>query len=152
MPGGNQAPPSTVAWTRTISAPLLALRIRPEDRVAIAAITRLEWILADSASSARPAPPPRSTRPRPGPDVAFILRDSGSRIVFAEDDEQLAKLRAHRAELLDLLRVVTFDGTPDGTESSASPNWSGSEATTSRPSPRRSTRPSRRSDRRAWPR
>ena len=29
-----------------------------------------------------------------GDEVAFILSDSGSRIVFAEDDTQIAKLRA----------------------------------------------------------
>jgi long-chain acyl-CoA synthetase len=32
---------------RAIAAGLLALGVRPEDRVAIAASTRLEWILAD---------------------------------------------------------------------------------------------------------
>jgi long-chain acyl-CoA synthetase len=44
----------------------------------------------------------------------YILTDSGSRIVFAEDDAQLAKLYAQRAELPDVARVVTFDGQPDG--------------------------------------
>ena len=43
-------------------------------------------------------------------DVAFILADSGSRIAFAEDDAQIAKLRAQRDHLPDLIRVVTFDG------------------------------------------
>ena len=46
--------------------------------------------------------------------MAYILRDSGARVVFAEDDEQIAKLRAHRAELPELLKVVSFDGAPDG--------------------------------------
>jgi long-chain acyl-CoA synthetase len=35
-------------------------------------------------------------------------------VVFAEDDEQVAKLTAHRAELPHVTRVVTFDGTGDG--------------------------------------
>ena len=30
----------------------------------------------------------------PAAEVAYILRDSGARVVFAEDDEQIAKLRA----------------------------------------------------------
>ena len=34
-------------------------------------------------------------------------------MVFAEDDEQVAKLKEHKSELPHLLRVVTFDGTTD---------------------------------------
>ena len=37
-----------------------------------------------------------------GDDVAFILSDSGSRIVLAEDDVQIAKLRAQRDRLPDV--------------------------------------------------
>jgi long-chain acyl-CoA synthetase len=35
-------------------------------------------------------------------------------VVFVEDDEQLAKLTEHRAELPHLAKVVTFDGNADG--------------------------------------
>jgi long-chain acyl-CoA synthetase len=99
---------------RTIAAGLLALGVGPEDRVAIAAATRLEWILADFGILCAGGATTTVYPATPGVDVAFILRDSGSSIVFAEDDDQIAKLRAHRAELPNLVRVVTFDGTPDG--------------------------------------
>jgi long-chain acyl-CoA synthetase len=46
-------------------------------------------------------------------DVAYILADSECRVVFAEDDVQIAKLTAHRAELPHLTKVVTFEGTSD---------------------------------------
>ncbi len=46
-------------------------------------------------------------------DTAYILSDSECRVVFAEDDEQIAKLKEHKAELPHLLRVVTFDGSTD---------------------------------------
>jgi long-chain acyl-CoA synthetase len=99
---------------KTIAAGLLALGIQPEDRVAIASATRYKWLLADlaiiCAGAATTAVYP-STRSE---DVVFILTDSGSRIVFAEDDTQLAKLHAHRDELPDVMTVVTFDGQPDG--------------------------------------
>jgi long-chain acyl-CoA synthetase len=98
---------------RAIAAGLLALGMRPEDRVAIAANTRLEWILADLGILCAGAATTTVYPTTPAADVAFILRDSGARIVFAEDDEQIAKLRTHRAELSDLVKVVTFDGTPD---------------------------------------
>jgi long-chain acyl-CoA synthetase len=99
---------------KTIAAGLLALGIQPEDRVAIASATRYKWLLADlaiiCAGAATTAVYP-STRSE---DVVYILADSGSRIVFAEDDTQLAKLHAHRDELPDVRAVVTFDGEPDG--------------------------------------
>jgi len=47
-------------------------------------------------------------------DVTYIARDSQSRIVFAEDDAQIAKFRANRSDLPEVVKVVTFDGTPDG--------------------------------------
>jgi long-chain acyl-CoA synthetase len=95
---------------RAIAAGLLALGVRPEDRVAIAASTRLEWILADFGILCAGAATTTIYPTTPAADVAFILRDSGARVVFAEDDEQLAKLRAHRAELPALTKVVRLDG------------------------------------------
>jgi long-chain acyl-CoA synthetase len=97
-----------------IAAGLLTLGMRPEDRVAIAAGTRLEWVLADFGILCAGAATTTVYPTTPAADVAFILRDSGARVVFAEDDEQIAKLRAHRADLPELLKVVAFDGTPDG--------------------------------------
>ncbi|HEU5143972.1 MAG TPA: long-chain fatty acid--CoA ligase [Dermatophilaceae bacterium] len=97
-----------------VAAGLVALGIEPEERVAIISSTRLEWILADfgimCAGAATTTVYP-TTIPE---DVAYILSDSQTRVAFAEDDTQLAKLRAHRGELPDLMKVVTFDGTPDG--------------------------------------
>ena len=111
---------ASVTWTqtmetvKTLAAGLLALGIRPEQRVAIASTTRIEWLYADlavmCAGAATTAVYPSTTVD----DVGFILYDSGARIVFAEDDTQIAKLRAQREHLPDLIRVVTFDGESDG--------------------------------------
>ncbi|GAB3257746.1 AMP-dependent synthetase/ligase [Nocardioides dilutus] len=99
---------------RTIAAGLLALGVRPEERVAIASSTRIEWVYADlgvmCAGGATTTVYP-TTRAE---GVAFIVSDSGSRIVFAEDDAQVDKLREQRDHLPDVVRVVTFDGTADG--------------------------------------
>ena len=98
---------------RRLAAGLVVLGIEPEQRVAIASATRYEWILADLAimcAGAATTTVYPSTIPD---DVAYILADSGSRIVFAEDDIQLAKLRERRAELPAVVKVVTFDGAPD---------------------------------------
>jgi long-chain acyl-CoA synthetase len=47
-------------------------------------------------------------------DTIYILRDSQCRVVFAEDDVQLAKLAQHRSDLPDLKWVVLIDGTAGG--------------------------------------
>ena len=47
-------------------------------------------------------------------DTAYILSDSECRVVFAEDDTQIAKLTARRSELPSVQKVITFDGKPDG--------------------------------------
>ncbi|MBA2573524.1 MAG: long-chain fatty acid--CoA ligase [Nocardioidaceae bacterium] len=97
-----------------LSAGLIALGVQPEQRVAIDSGTRYEWVLADlaimSAGAATTTVYP-STIPE---DIAFIVGDSDSHVVFAEDDEQVAKLRERRADLPALCKVVTFDGTTDG--------------------------------------
>jgi long-chain acyl-CoA synthetase len=110
----------SVTWRETreavdvLAAGLLALGIRPEERVAIASNTRIEWLYADLAITCAGAAT-TTVYPTTGADgVAFILADSASRIVFAEDDTQVAKLREQRDRLPRLERVITFDGTPDG--------------------------------------
>ena len=105
----------TAETVQTMAAGLLALGIQPEQRVAIVcthphrvAVRRPGDQLC--AGAATTAVYPSTT----DDDVAYILSDSGTRIVFAEDDTQIAKLRHQRDHLPDLLRVVTFDGEADG--------------------------------------
>ncbi|MGO4256790.1 AMP-dependent synthetase/ligase [Marmoricola sp. RAF53] len=97
-----------------LAAGLLALGIESEQRVGIAAGTRVEWIEADLAILSAGAATTTVYPSTMAEDVAYILADSESRIVFAEDDEQVQKLRDHRAELPALFKIVVFDGTTDG--------------------------------------
>jgi len=98
----------------TLAAGLLALGIEHEDRVAICSSTRIEWIYADLATTCAGAATTTVYPTTSAEDVRLILADSGSRIAFAEDDVQVAKLRGLRGELPELGHVVTFDGEPDG--------------------------------------
>ncbi len=99
---------------RTLAAGLLALGIEHEERVAIASSTRIEWLYADLAISCAGAATTTVYPSTGAEDVGYILADSGTRIAFAEDDVQIAKLRLLRDRLPDLVRVITFDGQADG--------------------------------------
>jgi long-chain acyl-CoA synthetase len=96
---------------RAVALGLRALGVTDEQRVGIFAQTRIEWVLADlgilCAGGATTTVYPSNT-----PDeAAFILSDSDTRVVFAEDEKQVAKLVAKRAELPAVAKVVVFDGT-----------------------------------------
>src|SRR3954463_3239358 len=94
----------------TLAAGLLALGVEPEQRVGIASSTRYEWILADLAVMCAGAATTTVYPSTNADDTAYILGDSESRVVFAEDDGQIAKLVEHKAELPHVSKVVTFDG------------------------------------------
>ncbi|MGW5649972.1 AMP-dependent synthetase/ligase [Streptomyces humi] len=93
-----------------IAAGLIELGIQPEQRVALASSTRVEWILADlgilCAGAATTTVYPQTN----AEESAFILSDSESRVLIAEDAVQLAKAVEKRAELPELTQVVVIDG------------------------------------------
>ncbi|MEU9972809.1 AMP-dependent synthetase/ligase [Streptomyces sp. NPDC051014] len=97
-----------------IAAGLIELGIEPEQRVALASSTRVEWILADlgilCAGAATTTVYPQTN----AEESAFILSDSGSRVLIAEDAAQVAKALEKRAELPELTRIVVID--PAGPE------------------------------------
>ncbi|AOW86904.1 MULTISPECIES: AMP-dependent synthetase/ligase [Streptomyces] len=92
-----------------IAAGLIELGVQPEQRVALASSTRLEWILTDlgimCAGAATTTVYPQTN----ADESAYILSDSESRVLIAEDAAQLAKARDKRAELPDLTHVVVID-------------------------------------------
>ncbi|MEU8734626.1 AMP-dependent synthetase/ligase [Streptomyces tendae] len=105
----------SLTWTQAaervyaIAAGLVELGVQPEQRVALASSTRLEWILADlgimCAGAATTTVYPQTN----ADESAYILSDSESRVLIAEDAAQLAKAREKKAELPDLTHVVVVD-------------------------------------------
>jgi long-chain acyl-CoA synthetase len=113
---GDAGEPVWLTWAqvadraRAIAAGLHDLGVRPEDRVAILSSTRVEWVLADlgvmCAGAATTTVYP-TTEPE---DASFIVEDSGSIVLIAENADQAAKIRD--AKLPDLAAVVVIDGDP----------------------------------------
>ncbi|MFF8590485.1 AMP-dependent synthetase/ligase [Streptomyces sp. NPDC015220] len=97
-----------------IAAGLIELGVRPEERVALAASTRVEWLLADLGIMCAGAATTTIYPQTNAEESAFILSDSESRVLVAENAEQLAKGLEKRDELPDLHHVVVID--PAGVE------------------------------------
>ncbi|GAB3747232.1 long-chain fatty acid--CoA ligase [Yimella radicis] len=100
--------------SRNIAAGLISLGVEMEDRVAIASATRVEWAITDLgvmlAGAATTTIYPTSTVD----DTLFIIADSGSKVVFTEDEAHNTMLREGRDAIASVVKVVTFDGESDG--------------------------------------
>ncbi|HEX8976355.1 MAG TPA: long-chain fatty acid--CoA ligase [Solirubrobacteraceae bacterium] len=91
-----------------IALGLVALGIRPGDRVGILSDTRVEWTLASygiSAAGAVVVPVYPTNSPR---ECAWVLGNSEARAVFCEDEAQRLKIDAVRDELEALETTVGF--------------------------------------------
>nr|WP_294695674.1 long-chain fatty acid--CoA ligase [uncultured Friedmanniella sp.] len=108
----------SLTWEQTrqqvfeLAAGLLALGVGPEDRVAIASNTRVEWILADLAVMCSGGATTTVYPSTQHEDVSYILSDSQSKVVFAEDELQVSKVLDHLDELPELTTVVQISGQP----------------------------------------
>ncbi|MEU4114016.1 long-chain fatty acid--CoA ligase [Kitasatospora sp. NPDC028055] len=112
-PGAEQWRSLTWAQTavrvKAVAAGLMALGIQSEDRVALASSTRVEWILADLGAMCAGAAITTVYPSTNADETAFILSNSGSRAMFAENADQLAKAVEHIDELPELRTVILFD-------------------------------------------
>jgi long-chain acyl-CoA synthetase len=97
------------ALSSRIAAGLLAEGIEVGDRVSILGGSRKEWFWSDVGILKAGAVTVPIYPSNPSKDCAYILNDSGSRIVFADDPHQVEKMIEARAELPGVKRVIYFD-------------------------------------------
>ncbi|MBI3855525.1 MAG: long-chain fatty acid--CoA ligase [Planctomycetes bacterium] len=93
---GAYHPVSTEEFARRVRAcagALASIGIARGDRVAILSYNRVEWAIADYACQLLGAADVPIYSTLPADQVAYILQDSGSKAVFAENAEQVAKVR-----------------------------------------------------------
>lgn len=109
----------SVSWQETEelvrrrAAGLVALGVEPEQRVGIAASTRLEWVQCYLASVLAAAATTTIYPTTMAADVSYIVADAEVQVVFAEDASQVDKLRAHKSDTPSLRKIVLLDGEPD---------------------------------------
>jgi long-chain acyl-CoA synthetase len=113
-PGSETETWQSVTWTEAgervsrLAGGLLALGLEAEQRVGIVSSTRYEWVLADLAIMCAGGATTTVYPSTNADDTAFILADSDSQVVFAEDDEQVQKLLERRGDLGSVRKVVTL--------------------------------------------
>ncbi|GAA1568537.1 AMP-dependent synthetase/ligase [Dactylosporangium maewongense] len=78
----------------TVARALRSLGVQPGDRVAIQSENRSEWLFVDVATVAVRAATVGLYPTNPPDEVRHMLADSGARILFAEDQEQVDKALA----------------------------------------------------------
>lgn len=96
-----------------IGMALLGSGTRPQDKVAIVANTRPEWVNVDSALLSIGAVVV-GIYPTATPDqMAYILQHSEAQVVFLENAAQLTRLKPFLADLPQLRHIVLIDGEPE---------------------------------------
>ncbi len=98
-------------WDRAtlVGHALLSLGVEPGDRVAIHSENRREWLWSDIGIVAARAATVGLYPTNPAPEVLHVLRDSGSSVLIAEDQEQVDKWLEIADDLPDLRTVVYLE-------------------------------------------
>ena len=95
---------------REIAAGLVSLGVQQQDRVAIASSSTIGWVLADLGNMLAGAATTTIYPSSQLSDVEYILSDSGSVVVFAEDAAQVEKIARGREHMGDVRAVVQLEG------------------------------------------
>jgi long-chain acyl-CoA synthetase len=93
----------------TVAEGLRSLGVGAGSRVAIHAENRPEWVIADLAAQGLGACGVGVYPTSPSAEVAYLLAHSEAEVLIAEDEEQLDKALAVRAELPLLRHIVVMD-------------------------------------------
>jgi len=95
-------------WDTILTAAhaLLALGVRPGDRVSVQSENRPEWLYLDLATVAVRATTVGLYPTNPVAEVRYLLSHSGAKVHLAEDQEQLDKVIEVSADLPELERIV----------------------------------------------
>jgi len=108
----------TISWTtfgeqvKALAMGLSALGLKAGERCAIQATTSYPWILADVAVLCAAGVTTTLYPTAAWEEALHILKDADVRILFVDNEENLPRLRAHKAELPNLKYVICFGEKP----------------------------------------
>jgi long-chain acyl-CoA synthetase len=94
---------------RHIALGLDELSIKRGDRVALLSENRLEWFLCDSAMQILGAINVPIYSTLPASQVAYLVNDSGAKMVIASNEDQIGKIAELDGELPSVEKIVSFE-------------------------------------------
>jgi long-chain acyl-CoA synthetase len=99
-----------------IARGLMATGVEQGDRVAILGLTSADWTLADCGAQCAGAVVTPIYHTNSPDECAYVLADSGAKLIFCEDAAQAAKIERIRDRCPALAHVVLFDRADGETE------------------------------------
>jgi len=93
---------------------LIALGVKPGDKVSLIGATRVEWTVADLGIAHVGAVSVPIYHSNTAEEIRYIVQNSGATLVFVEDDKQLRKMREVRGQLPAVRCCVLLEGEGDG--------------------------------------
>jgi len=99
----------TAEAVREIAHGLMALGFAPHETASVLSNTTVEWVLADLAVLSAGGVSNGIYPTDAAEQVQFLCEDSGTTVLFVEDDEQLDKALEVRQHLPRLKKIVVFD-------------------------------------------
>jgi long-chain acyl-CoA synthetase len=99
-----------VEQIRVVARALIALGLPPGGKVAVLGFNRPEWVIFDHAAMMAGGVPAGIYTTCSPEEVQYIVHHSESHVILVENAEQLAKVKARRAELPGLRWIVTMRG------------------------------------------
>ncbi len=94
---------------RQVACGLLQYGIAPDECVSVISENRPRWLFVDIGIQSIQAVTAAIYVTSAAEQVAYILQHSKSRLIFAEDEEQLDKILKVRDQLPELEKIVVFD-------------------------------------------
>ena len=95
---------------RTAARALIALGLPPGGKISILGFNRPEWVILDHAAMMAGGAPAGIYTTSSADEVQYIIHHSESSLVLVENADQLAKVKAKRAELPLLRWIVMMKG------------------------------------------
>lgn len=106
----------TATWKETgeavklLAGGLMSLGLNLEERCAIFSNTRYDWVLVDMGILCGGGATTTIYPSTSAEEAAFILSDSGTRFLFAEDQSQVDKIISQKENLPNLEKIIVIDG------------------------------------------
>jgi long-chain acyl-CoA synthetase len=110
----------SVTWSefyeqvRAVSKSLMKLGVKKGDRVSIVSYTNYKWVISDLGTMTIGASTIGIYHSNTANETQYIIRHSGSKVLFVEDEKQLGKILSIKKRIPSVKHVVLMQGSYRG--------------------------------------